>query len=82
MYDGNAFFLPGNLFINQSRNNLMIIYHGLSGGADVKGSSISSSLLARPRSNYMLRVSPAHHGWAAKERLTPVFFCVDVPGLP
>ena len=35
MPDGNAFFLLHNLLINLSWDNIVIIYHTLTGGADI-----------------------------------------------
>ena len=80
MRDDNAFILLRNLLINHSRGNLMIICHALTGGAEVKGWPISSSL-----SSSLVLVQATCSG------LGPLilgygkafdFSCVNIPGSP
>ena len=79
VYDGNAFFLPCNLLINQFKDNLMIIHHALTGRTDVKGWSHPS--LSPPCSSSFKREVPgcARSSWAAEGRSIQLDFLCQRP---
>ena len=76
LHDSNAFFLLRNLLTNRSGDNLVIIYHALTGGDDVKGWSISrlSLVLVQTTCSRLGRSS-----WATEGRSIPVVFLCQHP---
>ena len=70
VYDGITFFLLRNLLINQPSDNLMIICHASTGGADVRDWSV---FLSPPSSSFKRHVPGwARSSWGTEGRLTSV----------